>query len=109
MREFSFSTSDLRIETLDLLTQLTDVGGGEGWVERRQQLPRLHNLALAHVDGLDDRGVERLKHSWRFDGDNLAGGAGDHAIDARHADPQRRHQEERGERKHRGARSQRFA
>ena len=52
--------------------QLTDVGDGEGRVERREEPVLFDKLALAHVDALNDRRVKRLEHKRGIDRDDLS-------------------------------------
>ena len=80
----------------ELLAQLGHVGLGEGRVERRQELPLGHRLALAHVHGFDDRRVEHLEGAERLDRHDLAAGTRHHAIDGDEGrDADERHDHER--------------
>ena len=76
---------DLRVEAVDLRFESREIGGGERRIELRQQLARPHLFALAHVDGADDRRVERLNENCRrFRDDDAA--RRHHLVDMDEAD-----------------------
>ena len=50
LRQLGLGARDLRVEAGDLRLQRADIGGGEGRIERRQQLALLDALAFLHID-----------------------------------------------------------
>ena len=77
LRQLRLGPCNLRVEVGDLRFEGADIGRGEGRIERRQDVARLHPLALAHIDRLDDRGIERLDDHRRLGRDDLAGAVHD--------------------------------
>ena len=108
MRQFGLFARDLRVQAVDLLPQLMDVGHSEGRVKRREQSVLFDHLALAHVDALDNRRIERLKHQRRIDGNDLPAGARNDPIDARDRQYHRERETGHAEDENRGADAQRL-
>ena len=80
-RQLGFGAGDLRVVIRDLQPQRIGIGGGEGGIERRQHVPGLDPIADADIDGLDQRGVERLQHLGRLRADDFAPDALDDAVE----------------------------
>ena len=73
MAKLRLAARDLCLEARCLHGQRTDIGRRERRIEGRQQLAALYQLALLHIEGFNDRRIERLKDDRGLGCDDLAG------------------------------------
>jgi hypothetical protein len=108
--ELRLIARDLCLEVRDLQLILAHIRIGERLVQGREQLAGFHLVAFAHVDALDQRRVERLKHGQQFIlGDNLTLRTGDHAIDVRQETDRNQNCDQAGQGKYGYPRNERLA